>query len=97
MTMAALQQKIDFVTLLTVKKANINGDPLNGNRPREDYDGYGIFSDVAIKRKIRNRLQDENQAIFVQSNGRETDNYRSLEERAKSDPDLDAELKKGKK
>ena len=46
--------KIDFAVLVMVTDANPNGDPLNGNRPRETYDGYGEISDVCIKRKIRN-------------------------------------------
>ena len=40
---------IDFEVLVMVKNANPNGDPLNGNRPRETYDGYGEISDVCIK------------------------------------------------
>jgi CRISPR-associated protein Csd2 len=103
--MGILQNKIDFTVIVSATRANINGDPLNGNRPRENYDGYGIFSDVAIKRKIRNRLQDMGEKIFVQSDGRENDmtfdpslkdNYHSLHERAASDSQLGAELKKGK-
>ena len=103
--MAILQNKIDFAAIVSVTRANINGDPLNGNRPREDYDGYGIFSDVAIKRKIRNRLQDMGEYIFVQTDGREDDrkhdsslkeNYRNLKDRAASDLQLAAEIKKGK-
>ena len=49
-----LQNKIDFVVVFSVKGANPNGDPLNGNRPRINYDGFGEISDVCIKRKIRN-------------------------------------------
>ena len=94
--MSILQNKIDFAAIVSVTRANINGDPLNGNRPREDYNGYGIFSDVAIKRKIRNRLQDMGESIFVQTDGRETDQYRNLRDRAASDAQLAAELKKGK-
>ena len=56
--MSALSKKIDFALIISATNANPNGDPLNGNRPREDYDGYGEISDVCIKRKIRNRLQD---------------------------------------
>ncbi len=39
--MAALNNKIDFVVLVSANQANVNGDPLNGNRPRTDYSGYG--------------------------------------------------------
>ena len=56
--MSEFTNKIDFEVLAMVKNANPNGDPLNGNRPRETYDGYGEISDVCIKQKIRNRLQD---------------------------------------
>lgn len=77
------ENKIDFAVLLTVTNANSNGDPLNGNRPRTEYDGHGEISDVCIKRKIRNRMQDMGQAVFVQSDDRTDDGAISLKERAK--------------
>ncbi len=80
--MSSLQKKIDFVVLVKVTNANPNGDPLNGNRPRTTYTGNGEISDVCIKRKIRNRLQDEGERIFVQSSERSDDGYTSLSERA---------------
>lgn len=86
--MTVLDHKIDFAVVLSVKKANPNGDPLNGNRPRQTYDGYGEISDVAIKRKIRNRLQDMGENIFVQSNDRNNDGFQSLKERMESVPEL---------
>ena len=46
-----LNNKIDFVAIISVKNANPNGDPLNGNRPREDINGFGEISDVCLKRK----------------------------------------------
>ena len=79
-----LDHKIDFAALISVTNANSNGDPLNGNRPRTDYDGYGEISDVCLKRKIRNRMQDMNQPIFVQSDDRCNDGAISLKDRAKS-------------
>jgi len=91
--MSEFTNKVDFAVLVTVKNANPNGDPLNGNRPREDYEGLGEMSDVCIKRKIRNRLQDMGEEIFVQSDGRYTDEYRSLSERAKNCPELAAAQK----
>lgn len=91
--MTTLDHKIDFAVVLSVKKANPNGDPLNGNRPRQNYDGYGEISDVALKRKIRNRLQDMGEAIFVQSNDRKTDSYNSLRERADGNPELEKIMK----
>ncbi|MDO5365934.1 MAG: CRISPR-associated protein, partial [Streptococcus dysgalactiae] len=76
-----LEHKIDFMVTLEVKEANANGDPLNGNMPRTDAKGYGVMSDVSIKRKIRNRLQDMGKPIFVQANERIEDDFRSLEKR----------------
>ena len=81
--MSKFENKVDFVVLVSVKNANSNGDPLNGNRPRTDYNGYGEISDVCIKRKIRNRMQDMGYPIFVQSDGRATDEFKSLKDRAK--------------
>ena len=80
--MSALTHKIDFAAIVTVTNANPNGDPLNGNRPRETYDGHGEISDVCIKRKLRNRLQDMGEKIFVQSDDRCDDGYDSLKSRA---------------
>ena len=77
-----LKNKIDFVVLVSVNMANCNGDPLNGNRPRTDYNGYGEISDVCIKRKIRNRMQDMGANIFVQSENRCDDGFCCLRERA---------------
>lgn len=91
--MSEFTNKIDFAVLVTVRNANPNGDPLNGNRPREDYDGFGEISDVCVKRKIRNRLQDMGEEIFVQSNDRIQDGYKSLSERAKNCEELAAALK----
>lgn len=91
--MTTLDHKIDFAVIVSVTKANPNGDPLNGNRPRQNYDGYGEISDVALKRKIRNRLQDMGESIFVQSNDRKTDSFSSLRERADANVELDKILK----
>lgn len=91
--MGSFTNKIDFSVLITARKANPNGDPLNGNRPREDFEGHGEISDVCIKRKIRNRLQDMGETIFVQSDERCQDGYKSLSERAKKCSELAAALK----
>lgn len=95
--MSELRGKIDFVLLVSATNANPNGDPLNGNRPRENFDGYGEISDVCIKRKIRNRLQDMGEAIFVQSDGRTDDGFGSLRERAEGCKELKEEIDKKKK
>ena len=80
--MSILTNKIDFAVIVSVRKSNPNGDPLNGNRPRTDYSGFGEISDVCIKRKIRNRMQDMGNEIFVQSDERKNDEYKSLSDRA---------------
>ena len=81
--MGEFKNKVDFVVLVSVTNANSNGDPLNGNRPRTDYNGFGEISDVCIKRKIRNRMQDMGQNIFVKSDERSDDGAKTLKERAK--------------
>lgn len=80
--MSSLSSKIDFAVILRVNHANPNGDPLNGNRPRTDYNGLGEISDVCLKRKLRDRLQESGAAIFVQSDDRKKDEYISLKDRA---------------
>lgn len=80
--MSTLETKIDFAVVLRVDHANPNGDPLNGNRPRTDYNGFGEITDVCLKRKIRDRLQEQGHRIFVQSNDRRNDSAKSLRERA---------------
>lgn len=80
--MSILQNKIDFAVIVTAENANPNGDPLNGNMPRTTYSGLGEISDVCIKRKIRNRLQDMGENVFVQSDDNKVDEYDSLHARA---------------
>lgn len=92
--MASLQVKIDFAAIFGVNKANPNGDPLNGNRPRVDFAGLGEMTDVCLKRKARDRLIDRyealekaargGQAIFVQSDERRVDGAKNLRERAEA-------------
>ena len=85
----ALKSKVDFAVIFSVNRANPNGDPLNGNRPRQTYDGFGEISDVCLKRKIRNRLQDMDESIFVQSDDNRApgDEFRSLNARFKAASD----------
>jgi CRISPR-associated protein Csd2 len=84
--MSTLNHKIDFALVLSVRHAN-----LNGNRPRETYEGYGEISDVCLKRKIRNRMMDLGAPVFVQSNDRCIDGCKSLKDRADSIPALKKE------
>ena len=94
--MTTLQNKIDFTLIITATNANPNGDPLNGNRPRENFEGHGEISDVCIKRKIRNRLQDMGEKIFVQSDDRCDDGFGSLHDRANGNSALKS-ISNGKK
>ena len=80
--MSVLQNKIDFAVIMRVNHANPNGDPLNGNRPRTDYGGFGEITDVCLKRKIRDRLLEGGYSIFVQSDDRKVDQATSLRNRA---------------
>ena len=82
--MKNLSSKIDFVLVFSVRNANPNGDPLSGNRPRTDYNGFGEVSDVCLKRKIRDRLQENGCSIFVQPNDRKNDTAKSLRDRAET-------------
>lgn len=89
--MESLKNKIDFAVLINVNNANPNGDPLNGNRPRVNYDGIGELSDVCIKRKIRNRLMEAKDGgspkykVFVQSDDNKIDGCKNLLERLKQE------------
>lgn len=82
--MSVLENKIDFVAVLSVTHANPNGDPLSGNMPRTTMEGNGEISDVCIKRKIRNRFIDMGESVFVQSDEKKVDGFGSLRERADS-------------
>ena len=91
--MAVLTKKIDFIGFITVGRSNPNGDPLNGNQPRTDYGSYGEISDVCLKRKLRNRLQDIGEKILVQSNERADDGCDSIRSRVEANPAMDKPLK----
>lgn len=90
--MVSLKKKIDFAIIMSVKNANPNGDPLNGNRPRTDYEGFGEVTDVCLKRKIRDRLveryellkkenKESGQAVLIQSDDRKCDDATSVRDR----------------
>lgn len=86
--MSTLTNKIDFEVIISATDANPNGDPLSGNRPRINSQGFGEISDVCIKRKVRNRLQDMGERVFVQSDDRCDDGCDSLRTRADSCEEL---------
>ena len=76
--------RIDFALVMTAVRCNPNGDPTDGGMPRQDFEGYGVMSDVCIKRKIRNRLMDFGENILVASNDRVTNGLYSIKDRVKN-------------
>lgn len=53
-----IRNRYDFVILFDVENGNPNGDPDAGNMPRIDPEsGYGLVTDVCLKRKIRNYVE----------------------------------------
>ena len=56
--MAPIKNRYEFVILFDVENGNPNGDPDAGNMPRIDPEtGYGLVTDVCLKRKIRNYVE----------------------------------------
>ena len=56
--MSAIQNRYEFVIFFDVENGNPNGDPDAGNMPRIDQEtGYGLVTDVCLKRKIRNYVE----------------------------------------
>ena len=78
------KNKIDYIALIVVTNANPNGDPLNDNLPRTDYDGYGEMSDVCIKHKLRNRLMDLGHEILIKSDDRVDDGFYCIKDRVEA-------------
>lgn len=70
----AIKNKYDFVILFDVENGNPNGDPDAGNMPRVDPEsGYGLVTDVCIKRKIRNYVEtvkeeEQGYQIYIKEN-----------------------------
>lgn len=70
----AIKNRYEFVMLFDCENGNPNGDPDAGNMPRIDPEtGYGIVTDVCLKRKIRNYVElakegEENFKIFIKEN-----------------------------
>ncbi len=104
----AIKNRYDFVILFDVENGNPNGDPDAGNMPRVDPEtGYGLVTDVCLKRKIRNYVETvkEGEAgydIYIKdSMPLNRSDARALEEHGvadvkaakKDDPDLDRKLR----
>ena len=56
--MSTISNRYEFVVFFDVENGNPNGDPDAGNMPRIDPEtGYGLVTDVCLKRKIRNYVE----------------------------------------
>lgn len=56
----SIQNRYEFLYLFDCENGNPNGDPDAGNSPRIDpEDMHGLVSDVALKRRARNFLQEK--------------------------------------
>ena len=104
-----IKNRYDFVILFDVENGNPNGDPDAGNMPRIDPEtGYGLVTDVCLKRKIRNYVEtvkenDENYRIYIKDtvplNRSDADAIKALgisedlKAAKKSDPDIDRRLR----
>lgn len=104
-----IKNRYNFVILFDVENGNPNGDPDAGNMPRIDPEtGYGLVTDVCLKRKIRNYVEtvkenDENYRIYIKDtvplNRSDADAIKALgisedlKAAKKSDPDIDRRLR----
>ena len=105
-----IKNRYDFVILFDVENGNPNGDPDAGNMPRIDPEtGYGLVTDVCLKRKIRNyveTLKEDEKADTLPHlhQGRRSSTAamprpsarwasRTTWKSQKSDPDIDAKLR----
>ena len=86
----------DFIMVFRVDNANPNGDPLEGNRPRTNDNGYGEVTGECIRRKIRNRFIHMGLPVFVQSDSLCVDGYGSLAQRLTARKDIYDALRDGK-
>lgn len=106
----AIKNRYEFVVLFDVENGNPNGDPDAGNMPRIDPEsGYGLVTDVCLKRKIRNYVEmvkedEEGYQIYIKENVplNRSDNqafeYLGINEKKakdlkKSDPEADRKIR----
>ena len=106
----AIKNRYEFMILFDVENGNPNGDPDAGNLPRIDPEsGYGIVTDVCLKRKSRNYVEtlkeDEagyriyiKEGIPLNRSDSEACAYLGLDEKGikdakKKDPDVDVKIR----
>lgn len=105
-----IKNRYEFVVLFDVENGNPNGDPDAGNMPRIDPEsGYGIVTDVCLKRKIRNYVETvkedaEGYRIYIKEdvplNRSDNEAYihlgvndKTIKELKKKDPDADVKIR----
>ena len=108
--MSTISNRYEFVVFFDVENGNPNGDPDAGNMPRIDPEtGYGLVTDVCLKRKIRNYVETVKEGepgyrIYVKDgvplnrSDNEACDYvgvdpAKLKEAKKKDADLDAKIR----
>ena len=105
-----ISNRYDFVVLFEVENGNPNGDPDAGNMPRIDPEtGYGIVTDVCLKRKIRNYVETVKggqsgyeiyikESVALNTSDRKAFDYlkvddKTIKEEKKKNPDIDVQIK----
>ena len=108
--MSTISNRYEFVVFFDVENGNPNGDPDAGNMPRIDPEtGYGLVTDVCLKRKIRNYVETVKegepgyriyvkQGVTLNSNDNEACDYAGvkadkLKEAKKKDENLDEKIR----
>ena len=108
--MEPIKNRYEFVVLFDVENGNPNGDPDAGNMPRTDVEtGFGIVTDVCLKRKIRNYVETVKEGepgyrIYIKDNvplnssDKEAYDYlgvdpEKVKEAKKNDPGLDVKVR----
>lgn len=106
----AIKNRYEFVVLFDVENGNPNGDPDAGNMPRIDPEtGYGLVTDVCLKRKIRNYVETVREGevgyrIYIKEGVplnnsdneayiREETNDKDIAKKKKDDPDIDRRIR----
>lgn len=105
-----IKNRYEFIILFDVENGNPNGDPDAGNMPRIDPEtGYGLVTDVCLKRKIRNYVEtvkedETGYGIYIKedvplnrSDNRAYEylgvNDKTVKELKKKDPDADVKIR----
>ncbi|MHA1222750.1 MAG: type I-B CRISPR-associated protein Cas7/Csh2 [Candidatus Heimdallarchaeaceae archaeon] len=82
----SLENRREIIFLYDVIRANPNGDPDDGNRPRMDEQGYNLVTDVRLKRTIRDywiSKKDKNLEVLIQQQFKSEKTVMSMEDLVK--------------